>query len=61
MSGDIFRAFVWHCMAFEASLSVLNLKRAVDAIKAWHRFLALLPPAEGQGDYKRLTRSLACF
>ena len=59
MSDDMLRAYIWDCLAFEASLSVL--KHAVDAIKAWHRRLGLTPPADGPGDYRRLTTSLARF
>ncbi len=37
------------------------LKHAVGAIKAWHDWLGLPVPANGPGDYRRLTRSLARF
>jgi hypothetical protein len=48
MSDDLLRAYIWDCLAFEASLSVL--KHAVDAIKALHRRLGLTHPADGPGD-----------
>lgn len=59
MSGDMLKAYIWDALAFEATLPVL--KHCVDAIKAWHRHLALPVPADGPGDYQRLTRSLARF
>ncbi len=37
MSDDLLRAYVWDCLAFDASLSVL--KHALDAVKGWHRHL----------------------
>jgi hypothetical protein len=59
MSDEALRAYLWDCLAFEASFSVL--KHAVGAIKAWHDRLGLPVPANGPGDYRRLTRSLARF
>jgi hypothetical protein len=59
MSDDTLRAFLWDCLAFEASISVL--KHAVGAIKAWHCRLGMPIPANGPGDYRRLTASLARF
>jgi hypothetical protein len=59
MSDDLVRAYVWDCLAFEASHSVL--KHALDAIKAWHRRLDLPVPLDGPGDYRRITTSLARF
>ena len=59
MSDDVLRAFIWDALAFEASLPVL--KHSVDAIKAWHKRLSLQAPADGPGDYRRLTHSLSRF
>jgi hypothetical protein len=59
MSDDLLRAYVWDCLAFEASLSVL--KHALDAVKGWHRHLGLPPPMDGTGDYRRITTALARF
>ena len=59
MSMDLLRAYIWDCLAFEASLSVL--KHSLDAVKAWHRRLGFTPPADGPGDYRRLTTALARF
>jgi hypothetical protein len=57
---DLLRAYIWDCLtAFEASLPVLS--HCIAAIKAWHQRLAMRPPADGPGDYRRLTRSLARF
>ena len=39
MSDETLRAFLWDCLVFEASFSVL--KHASGAIKAWHRRLGL--------------------
>jgi hypothetical protein len=57
--GDLFRAYIWDCLAFEDSLSVL--KHARDAIKGWHRHLGLRVPLDGPGDYRRITTSLSRF
>jgi hypothetical protein len=35
MADDMLRAFLWDCLAFEASVSVLQ--HAVDAVKGWHQ------------------------
>ncbi len=59
MSDDRVRAYIWDCLAFEASLSVL--KHALDAIKGWHRHLGMRVPLDGPGDYRRITTSLARF
>ena len=59
MSDDLVRAFIWDCLAFEASTSVL--KHALDAIKAWHRHLGLRVPLDAPGDYRRTVTSLARF
>jgi hypothetical protein len=59
MSEDLLRAYIWDCLAFEASLPVLS--HCIAAIKAWHQRLALRSPVDGPGDYRRLTRSLARF
>ena len=59
MSDETLRAFLWDCLAFEASFSVL--KHAVGAIKAWHSRPGLPVPANGPGDYRRLMSSLARF
>jgi len=59
MSTDALRAFIWDALAFESTISVL--KHCVNAIKAWHRRLGLPAPADGPGDYRRLTNSLARF
>ena len=59
MSSEMLRAFLWDALAFEASLPVL--KHSVDAIKAWHKRLSLQAPADGPGDYRRLTHSLSRF
>jgi hypothetical protein len=56
MTDDLFRAYVWDCLAFEASLSVL--KHALDAVKGWHRRLGMPPPLDGPGDYRRIMTSL---
>ena len=59
MSDDMVRAYVWDCLAFEASHSVL--KHALDAIKAWHQRLGVRVPLDGHGDYRRITHSLGRF
>ena len=59
MSDDRVRAYIWDCLAFEASLSVL--KHALDAIKGWHRHLGIRIPFDGPGDYRGITTSLARF
>ncbi len=59
MSDDRVRAYIWDCLAFEASLSVL--KHAIDAIKGWHRHLGMRIPLDGPGDYRRITTSLSRF
>ena len=59
MSTDVLRAFLWDALAFESTVSVL--KHCVNAIKAWHRRLGMPVPADGPGDYRRLTSSLARF
>lgn len=59
MSTDALRAFIWDALAFESTISVL--KHCVNAIKAWHRRLGMPVPADGPGDYRRLTTSLARF
>ena len=57
MSEDMLRAFIWDSLAFHATLPVLQ--HCVNAIKVWHRRLGFQPPADGPGDYRRLTHSLA--
>ena len=37
------------------------LKHAIGAVKAWHQRLGMAAPADGPGDYRRLTTSLARF
>jgi hypothetical protein len=59
MSTDALRAYIWDDLAFKSTISVL--KHCVDAIKAWHRHLGMLVPADGPGDYLCLTNSLARF
>ena len=59
MSDESLWAYLWDCLAFKASFSVL--KHAVCAIKAWHLRLGLPIPANGPGDYRRLTHCLARF
>ena len=59
MSTDALRAFIWDALAFESTISVL--KHCVNAIKAWHRRPGMPAPADGPGDYRRLTNSLARF
>jgi hypothetical protein len=59
MSDDLVRAYIWDCLAFEASLSVL--KHALDAIKGWHQHLGMRVPLDGPGDYHRITTSLSRF
>jgi hypothetical protein len=59
MSDDRVRAYIWDCLAFEASLPVL--KHALDAIKGWHRHLGMRIPLDGPGDYRRVTTSLSRF
>jgi len=59
MSTDALRAFIWDALAFESTISVL--KHCVNAIKAWHRRPGMPAPADGPGDYRRLTNSLAHF
>ena len=59
MSTDALRAFIWDALAFESTISVL--KHCVNAIKAWHRRPGMPAPADGPGDYRRLTISLAHF
>ncbi len=59
MSDDLLLAYIWDPLAFEVSLPVL--KHAVGAIKAWHQRLGMVAPADGPGDYRRITTSLASF
>ena len=59
MSDESLRAFLWDCLACEASFSVL--KHAVGAIKAWHCRLGLPIPANAPRDYRRLMTSLRRF
>jgi hypothetical protein len=59
MSDDVVRAYVWDCLAFEASTPVL--KHALGAIKAWHQRLGMPVPMDGPGDYRRITHSLGRF
>ena len=59
MTDDTLRAYLWDCLAFEASFPVL--KHAVGAIKACHRRLGLPVPSDGPGDFTRLSRCLARF
>ena len=59
VTDDLFRAYVWDCLAFDASHAVL--KHALDAAKGWHRHLGLRVPLDGPGDYRRITTSLARF
>ena len=59
MSTDALRAFIWDALAFESTVSVL--KHCVNAIKAWHRRLGMPVPADGPGEYRRLTNCLARF
>jgi hypothetical protein len=59
MSDDRVRAYIWDCLAFEASLSVL--KQALDAIKCWHRHLGMRVPLDGPGYYRRIRRRWRAF
>ncbi len=59
MTDDLLRAFLWDCLAFEASVSVL--KHAVDAVKGWHRRLGMPVPMDGPGAYRRVINSLCRF
>jgi hypothetical protein len=59
MSDDMVRAYVWDCLAFSTSLSVL--KHALGAIKAWHGRLGMPIPLDGSGDFRRFTNSLNRF
>ena len=59
MSDDMIRAYVWDCLAFAVSLSVLG--HTLSAIKAWHRRLGMPVPMEGPGDHRRFTTSLNRF
>lgn len=59
MSERLLKAYLWDALAFDAPLSVL--KHALGAIKAWHRKLGFESPADGPGDFRRLTTSLARF
>ncbi len=59
MSDDMVLAYVWDCLAFSASLSFL--RHTLDAIKAWHRWLGLPVPMDGQGDHCSFTISLNRF
>jgi hypothetical protein len=59
MSDDLLRAYIWDCLAFETSHSVL--KHTIGAIKAWHQRFGMAAPVDLPGDYRRLTTSLARF
>ena len=59
MADDTLRAFLWDCLAFEASVSVLQ--HAVDAVKGWHRRLGMRVPLDGPGEYRSLMNSLRRF
>ena len=59
MTDDMLRAFLWDCLAFEASVSVLQ--HAVDAVKGWHRRLGMRVPLDGPGEYRSLMNSLRRF
>ena len=57
MPDELLRAFIWDSLAFEVTYHVL--KQSIDAVKAWHHRLGMPAPADGVGDYRRLTHSLA--
>jgi hypothetical protein len=59
MTDDLLRAYLWDCLAFEASVSVL--KHAVDAVKGWHRRLGMPAPMDGPGAYRSVVNSLRRF
>ena len=59
MADDMLRAFLWDCLAFEASVAVLQ--HAVNAVKGWHRQLGMRVPLDGPGENRSLMNSLRRF
>ncbi len=62
MSDDLLRAYIWDSLAFDSEATLPVLKHCVgNQGMAPEAAVRMLVPADGPGDYRRLTHSLARF
>ena len=59
MSDSTLEALLWDALSLGSSLPVL--KGLINSIKAHHRQYKLVPPLSGNGDYRRMTKTLSRF